>query len=62
MTQRGIGLLVCVGALLALPACSIDVNAEKLVRREDRRFPVTGTPEVVLKTFDGAITMRAQLN
>jgi len=59
MTQRRTGLLLCASAVLALSACSIDVNAEKLVRREDRRFPVTGTPEVVLKTFDGAISIRS---
>jgi biopolymer transport protein ExbD len=59
MRQRGIDLLACGAAVLVLSACSIDVNAEKLVRREDRRFPVTGTPEVALKTFDGAIAIRS---
>lgn len=59
MPQRGIGLFVCLLGALAMAACSVNLNAEKLVRREDRRFPVTGKPEVALRTFDGAITVQS---
>jgi DUF4097 and DUF4098 domain-containing protein YvlB len=59
MAQERIGLFACGTAVLALSACSIDVNAEKLVRREDRTFAVTGTPDLVLKTFDGAISIQS---
>jgi Putative adhesin len=45
-------------APLALGACSVNLNAEKIVRREDKRFRVTGKPEVVLRTFDGSISVQ----
>ena len=45
-------------APLALAACSVNLNAEKIVRREDKRFQVTGRPEVVLRTFDGTISVQ----
>jgi hypothetical protein len=44
---------------LALAGCSVNLSAEKLVRREEQRFAVSGRPEVVLKTFDGAIRVES---
>ena len=55
MSQRGIRLGACLLTALTLSGCSVNLNAERLVKREERRFPVTGKPEIVLKTFDGAI-------
>jgi len=39
----------------AVSACSINVSAERHTATEKKSFTVTGTPDVVLKTFDGAI-------
>jgi hypothetical protein len=44
---------------LALGGCSVNLSAEKLVRREEQRFTVSGRPEIVLKTFDGAIRVES---
>jgi len=48
-------------ALLALAssACDINLDAARFTDKEERRFAVTGTPDVVLSTFDGAIDVRA---
>ena len=45
-------------APLAVGACSVNLNAERIVRREDKQFRVTGKPEVVLRTFDGSISVQ----
>jgi hypothetical protein len=43
-----------------LGSACIDVGADinNFVQTEERRFPVTGTPEVTLSTFNGAIEIR----
>jgi hypothetical protein len=48
-------------ALLALAstACAIDLDAARFTDTEERRFSVTGAPDVVLSTFDGAIDVQA---
>ena len=48
-------------ALLALAtsACAINLDAAKYTDREERRFTVSGKPEIVLSTFDGAIDVKA---
>jgi DUF4097 and DUF4098 domain-containing protein YvlB len=51
-----LGACLCTG--LALSACSVNLSAERLVRREERRFAVSGKPDIVLKTFDGAIRVQ----
>jgi hypothetical protein len=59
MSQRGIRMSACMLAALILSGCSVNLNAERLVRREDRHFAVSGRPEIVLKTFDGAIRVQS---
>jgi DUF4097 and DUF4098 domain-containing protein YvlB len=44
---------------LAASACTINLDAAKVTDREERRFTVSGKPEIVLSTFDGAIDVRA---
>src|SRR5262245_1011353 len=53
---------VAVTVLFACPACIDLVGADggKFVERETRRFNVSGTPELNLDTFDGAIDVRAR--
>jgi hypothetical protein len=43
---------------VASSACSIDVQGEESVVREQRRFAVTGTPGLTVRTFDGSIEIR----
>src|SRR5574341_1468878 len=44
---------------LTLSACSINLDAARYTDREERRFTVSGTPDIVLTTFDGAIEVRS---
>jgi DUF4097 and DUF4098 domain-containing protein YvlB len=59
MSQRGIRFSACLFTAVALSACSVNLSAERLVRREEQRFTVDGRPEIVLKTFDGAIRVES---
>ena len=59
MSQRGIRLSACLLGALVVSGCSVNLSAEKLVRREERRFTVSGRPDIVLKTFDGAISVQS---
>jgi Toastrack DUF4097 len=44
---------------LGSAACSIDVRGEGIVTRDEKRFTVTGAPDLNLKTFDGSIQMKS---
>ena len=44
---------------LVSAACSIDVRGEGIVSREEKRFTVTGEPNLSLRTFDGSIQVRS---
>jgi hypothetical protein len=49
------GLLLCASSL---SACSINVDTEGFIVREEKRFVVEGVAELTLHTFDGAIEVR----
>src|SRR5262245_50294942 len=61
MALRSASVVASIAVLLAATGCidlaSADFN--KYVEREEKRFSVSGTPELVLSTFDGAIEIRA---
>lgn len=59
MTPRGFRLYACAAATVALAGCTVNLNAERITRSEEKRFTVTGKPDVSLKTFDGAITVQS---
>ncbi len=40
-------------------ACTIAIDHEGHIEREEKRFQVTGTPELSLYTFDGAVEVRS---
>lgn len=40
-------------------ACDVGVDAQGFTTRDERRFTVSGTPEVTLATFDGSIEIRS---
>jgi hypothetical protein len=50
--------LLAACAVLAA-ACDVDVDAHGVTARDERRFTVSGTPELTLATFDGSIEIRA---
>lgn len=52
--------LVAAGvALLASTACTIQMDAQAHIEREEKRFEVAGVPELHLTTFDGSIQIRS---
>jgi hypothetical protein len=50
---------VAVGAPLLFSACVVQVESSDYTTRDEKRFAVSGTPEVTLATFDGAVEVRA---
>ena len=52
-------VLSLVAAATLLAACEVNLNTEGLSARELKTFKVTGQPEVVLDTFDGAIELHS---
>jgi DUF4097 and DUF4098 domain-containing protein YvlB len=56
---RSLGAVAVLALLVAGPACVvIGGNQARYVEREDKRFAVTGKPDVSLSTFDGPIEIR----
>lgn len=45
-------------AAVLLSACSIDVDSQGYIEREEKRFRVSGQPTINLTTFDGSIEVR----
>ena len=50
--------IVCMSAVCLSSACVV-VDSQGHITREEKRFRVTGTPDLRLTTFDGAIDIRA---
>ena len=46
-------------AALGLAGCSVNLSAEHYTTKEEKVFQVSGTPELVLSTFDGSIEVRS---
>ena len=44
---------------LATTACMVSVDSQAMVEREEKRFTVTGAPDLHLTTFDGSIEIRS---
>ncbi|HET7617005.1 MAG TPA: DUF4097 family beta strand repeat-containing protein [Vicinamibacterales bacterium] len=44
---------------LALSACVVTVDSQGHITRDEKRFTVSGTPDVKLVTFDGSIEIRS---
>jgi hypothetical protein len=49
------GFLVCAAGLTA---CSINVDTQGFIERQEKRFAVTGVAELNLYTFDGSVEVR----
>jgi len=52
-----LGILLVAATLLS--ACEVNLNTEGLSARETKTFKVTGLPDIVLDTFDGAIELHS---
>ena len=52
-------LAVVAAAALVGSACEITVDAGPYSAHEDKRFQVTGTPDLSLSTFDGSVVVRS---
>jgi hypothetical protein len=50
---------LALAAAILLAGCEVNLNTEGLSARETRTFKVTGQPQVVLDTFDGAIELHS---
>jgi len=46
-------------ALVGTSACAIDVRGDYQVVREEKRFTVSGEPDLHLRTFDGSIQLKS---
>jgi hypothetical protein len=55
MTFRALAFL----APLALAGCVVDVDSEGQIVRDEKRFEVSGVPELRLATFDGSIEIQS---
>jgi DUF4097 and DUF4098 domain-containing protein YvlB len=57
--RPALGICAVVAAATLAGACEVNLNSEGLTARETRNFKLTGQPEVVLDTFDGAIEIHS---
>lgn len=54
-----VGVCAVVVSTAVAAGCEVNLNSEGLTTRETRNFKLTGQPEVVLDTFDGAIEIHS---
>jgi len=52
-------LAVAAAATLLTAACEITVDSGPYSVQEEKRFAVTGTPDLSLTTFDGSVEIRS---
>ncbi len=57
--MKKLALCLAATAALAASACTIDVQGEASVLREQKRIPVTGTPNLTVRSFDGTLEFRS---
>ena len=60
--MKNLALCLLGSAALASAACTIDVHGmdgQGVTVREQRRIPLTGSPNVTIRTFDGSIELRS---
>ena len=58
ITRPALSLLALAAAALA-GACTVTLDSQSQIVREERRFPVTGTPIIHAGTFDGSIQIQS---
>jgi hypothetical protein len=46
-------------AALSLAGCTVNLDAQRATVKEERTFTVSGAPDLVIETFDGAVEVRS---
>src|SRR5687768_1506092 len=57
--KRSAPLALLLAVSVAVTGCEVNLNSEGIVSRETKTFKVSGIPEVLLETFDGAIEVHS---
>jgi hypothetical protein len=57
--SKKLSLCLIAAASVAATACTIDVQGEEAVLRDQKRLQVTGTPNLTVRTFDGTLEFRS---
>ncbi len=57
--KTGLALAGLAASVLTGWACTINMDHEGHIEREEKRFPVSGTGDLALYTFDGSIEVRS---
>ena len=57
--SKKLSLCLIVAVSASATACTIDVQGEEAVLREQKRIQVTGTPNLTVRTFDGTLEFRS---
>ena len=52
-------VLLCISGVYGVVGCEVNLQTEGLSARETKTFKVTGQPQLVLDTFDGAIELHS---
>ena len=56
--MKKLALTLVATAALGASACTVDVHGEDAIVRERKRIPVTGVPNLTIRSFDGSIEIR----
>jgi len=59
MRSHSMSLFVMLAVVVSTTACAIDVRGDNAVVREEKRFTVSGEPDLRLRTFDGSIQLKS---
>jgi DUF4097 and DUF4098 domain-containing protein YvlB len=57
--KRSARFAMLISLVFAVAGCEVNLNSEGIVSRETKTFKVSGVPEVLLETFDGAIEVHS---
>ena len=56
--MKKLALSLVATAAIAASACTVDIQAKDTVLHEQKRIPVTGVPNLTVRSFDGSIEIR----
>jgi len=59
MTTRRAVVAGLAASVVLSGACAVNIDSQGHIEREEKRFEVTGTPELSLYTFDGSVEVRS---
>src|SRR6188472_1162744 len=59
MSHRQMAAALGLATALTASACSVQINGNDAIVREERRFTVSGEPDLQVETFDGSVQVRS---